>query len=154
MNFGNWFHNVGVEDLKGHAAKVWYLTFGVCSMVPVLFDHILSHVLHFKLIRSCKYFGAMPVMHVNVVIRILCSHNVFLSCCQEPKRMYSVLSGFSFRHIVAIQCFSWVNASSRPILILYPCTLLPALEWLHVEWSSANAASVMELSIWSLTSEQ
>ena len=29
------------------------------------------------LIRSCKYFGAMLVMHLNVVIRILCS----IFCC-------------------------------------------------------------------------
>ena len=64
MNFGNWFHNVGVEYMKDHAAKVWYLTFGVCSMVPVLLDHKLSCVLFFMLIRSCKYLGAMQVMPV------------------------------------------------------------------------------------------
>ena len=72
MNFGNWFHTVGAEYMKDHPAKVWYLTFGVCSMVPPLLDHILSHVLLSMLIRSCKYFGAVPVMHLNVV-RILCS---------------------------------------------------------------------------------
>ena len=77
MNFGNWFHNVDAEYLKDHAAKVWYLTFCVCSMVPVLLDCILSHVLLFMLIRYCKYFGAMPMMHLNVVIRILCS----ILCC-------------------------------------------------------------------------
>ena len=77
MNFGNGFHNVGVEYQKDHAVKVWYLTFGVYSMVPVLLDHILSHVLLFKLIRSCKYLAALLVMHCNVVIRILCS----LLCC-------------------------------------------------------------------------
>ena len=48
MNFGNWFHKVGMEYVKNHAAKVWYLTFGVCSMVPVLVDHILSCVLLFS----------------------------------------------------------------------------------------------------------
>ena len=68
--------------------------------------------------------------------------------------MYSVLSGFSFRHIVSIQCFSCVNASSRSVLILCFCTLLPALKLLHMEWSSANAVSVMGLSILSLISEQ
>ena len=77
MNFGNWFHNIGSEYLKDHVEKFWYLTFGVCSMVPVLLDHILPHVSLFMLIRSCKYFGAMLVMHLNVVVRILCS----ILCC-------------------------------------------------------------------------
>ena len=53
MNFGDGVHNVGAEYLKDHAAKVWYLTFGVCSMVPVLLDCILSCVLFFMLIMSC-----------------------------------------------------------------------------------------------------
>ena len=75
------------------------------------------------------------------------SGDVFLSCCQELKRIYSVLSGFSFRCIVFIQCFSCVNAFSRSVLILCSCTLLPALKLLHMEWSSANAVSAMELSI-------
>ena len=75
--FGNWFHNVGAEYVKDHAVKVWCWTFGVCSMVPVLLDHILSHVLLFMLIRLCKYFGAMLVMNSNVIIRILCS----ILCC-------------------------------------------------------------------------
>ena len=61
--------------------------------------------------------------------------------------MYSILSGFSFRCIVSIQCFSCVNASFRSVLILCSCTLLPALKGLHMEWSSTNAVSVMELSI-------
>ena len=68
-------------------------------------------------------------------------------CCQEPKRIYSVLSGFSFRHIASIQCFSCVSASSRSVFILCSCTLLPALKLLCMEWSSANVVSVMELSI-------
>ena len=82
------------------------------------------------------------------------SGDVFLSCCWEPKKIYSVLSGFSFRHIVSIQCFICVNASSRSVLILCSCTLLPPLKLLHMEWSPANAVSVMELSISSLISEQ
>ena len=77
MNFGSWFHSVGTEYLKDCVAKGWYLTFGVCSMVPVVLDHILSCVLFFMLIMYCKYFGAWPVMHLNVVIRILCS----ILCC-------------------------------------------------------------------------
>ena len=75
------------------------------------------------------------------------SGDVFLSCCWEPKRMYSVLSVPSLRCIASIQCFSCVNASSRSVLILCSCTLLPALKLLHMEWSSANAVSVMESSI-------
>ena len=77
MNFGKWFHNLDTEHLKDHAGKVWFLAFGMCRMVPVLLDCILSHALLFMLIRSCKYFGAMPVMHLNVVVRILCS----ILCC-------------------------------------------------------------------------
>ena len=45
MHFGNWFHSVGAVYMKDHAAKVWYLTFGMCSMMPVLLDHMLSCVL-------------------------------------------------------------------------------------------------------------
>ena len=58
--------------------------------------------------------------------------------------MYSVLSGFSFRHIASIQHLCCVNASSRNVLVLSSSTLLPALKFLHMEWSSANAISVME----------
>ena len=79
--------------------------------------------------------------------------DVFLSCCWEPKRMYSVLSGFSFRHIASIQHYSCVNASSRSVLVLCSSTLLCALRFLHMEWSSVNAVSVMELLIWSLMSK-
>ena len=57
----------------GHAGVL----FGVCSMVPVLLEHILSHILFFMLIRSCKYFGTMPVMHLKVAVRILYS----ILCC-------------------------------------------------------------------------
>ena len=77
MHFGNWFHSVGPVYLKDHAAKVWYFTFGLCSMMPVLLDHMLSCVLFFMLIRSCRYFGTMPMMLLNVVTRILCS----ILCC-------------------------------------------------------------------------
>ena len=73
--------------------------------------------------------------------------DVFLSCCQQLKRMYSILPGFNFRCIVSIQCFSCVNASSRSVLILCSCTLLPALKLLCMEWLSGNAVSVMDLSI-------
>ena len=73
MCLGNLFHSVGALYMKDHAAKVWYFTCGVCSIMPVLLDCMLSHVLFLILIRSCRYFGAMPVMHLNVVIRILCS---------------------------------------------------------------------------------
>ena len=75
------------------------------------------------------------------------SCDVFLSCCQEPKRMYSVLSGFSLRHIISIHCFRCVNVFSRSVLTLCSCSLSPALKMLYMEWSSANAVSVMELSI-------
>ena len=77
MSFGSWFHNVGVEYLKDCATKVWYLTFGMCSMVPVLLECMLSHMLFFMLIRSCKDFGAVPVMHLKVVVKILYS----ILCC-------------------------------------------------------------------------
>ena len=72
------------------------------------------------------------------------SGDVFLNCCWEPKRMYSVLSGFSFRCIASIQHFSCVNASSRSVLVLCSSTLLPALKFLCMEWSSANVVSAME----------
>ena len=107
MYFGNWFLNVGVEYLKDHAAKVCYLTFGVCSMVPVLLDPILSSVLHFKLIRSCKYFGAMLVMHLNVV-RILC----FILCCMGGQcsffRAHDEIKYLFFRiSLVELFCMVW-----------------------------------------------
>ena len=63
--------------MKECAAKVWYFTFGVCSMMPVLLDHMLSHVLFPMLIRSRRCFGVMPVIHLNAVVRILCS----ILCC-------------------------------------------------------------------------
>ena len=186
-------------------------------MVLVLLECILSCMLFFMLIRSYNYFGAMPVMHLNAVMRILYSilccmgsqgsffsahdeleylfsfrislvqmffcfllmcflkfrcwsrnppryltalltaigspwalsgsGDVFLSCFQEPKRMYSLLSEFSFRHIASIQHFSYVNTSSRSVLVLSSSTLLPALKLLHIEWSLANAVSAMELLI-------
>ena len=109
MNFGNWFHNVGAEYMKDCAVKAWYLTFGVCSMVPVLLDHILSCVLFCMLIRSCKYLGAMPVMHLNVVVRISCSilccmgsQCSFFSTCDELK----YLSLFRIS-LVQLFCMDW-----------------------------------------------
>ena len=42
MDFGSWFHNVGAEYLRYHASKVWHLTFGMCNMVPVLLECMLS----------------------------------------------------------------------------------------------------------------
>ena len=69
------------------------LTFGVCGMVPVLGECILSHVLFFMLIRSCKYFGAMPVMHLNVVIRILYS---ILCCIGSRCHFFSVHDEFGY----------------------------------------------------------
>ena len=78
MDFGSWFHNVGAEYLKDCGAKVWYLTFGMCSRLPVLLECMLSHVFFFMLIRSCKYFGAMSVMHH---VRILYS----IHCCMGSK---------------------------------------------------------------------
>ena len=77
MHLGSWFHSVGAVYMKDHDAKVGYFTYGVCSMMPVLLDHMLSCVLFFVLIGSCRYFGTMPVMHLNVIIRILCS----ILCC-------------------------------------------------------------------------
>ena len=55
MHFGNWFHSVGAVYIKDCAAKVWYFTFGGCSMMPVLLDFMLSHVLFFMCIRSLRY---------------------------------------------------------------------------------------------------
>ena len=101
MNFGNWFHKVGAECMKYHAAKVWYLTFGVCSFVPVLLDHILSHVLLFMLIRSCKYFGAISVMHLNVVIRILCS---ILCCMGSQCSFFSAHDELKYLFLFRIGC--------------------------------------------------
>ena len=109
MNFGNWFHNVGAEYVKDHAAKVWYLTFGVFSMVPVLLDCILSCVLLFMLISSCKYFGAMLVMHFNVAARILCS----MLCCMGSQCSFfsahdELEYPFLFRiSLVQLFCMVW-----------------------------------------------
>ena len=108
MNFGNWFHNVGAEYMKGCATKVWYLTFSVCSMVPVLLDHILSCVLFFMLIRSCKYLSAMPVMHLNVVVRILCSILCFMGSQCSFFSAHDELEYLSLFRISLVQLFCMV----------------------------------------------
>ena len=107
MNFGSWFHNFGVEYLKGNATKVCYLTFGECIMVPVLLVSILSCVLLLMLIRSCKDFGTILAMHLNIVIRTLCSilccmgsQCSFFSAHDEPE--YLLLFRISLH-----RCFVW-----------------------------------------------
>ena len=92
--------------MKDRAAKVWYFTFGGCSMMPVLLDCMLSCVLFFMHIRSHRYFGAMPVMHFNV-IRILCS----VLCCIGSQCSFFVptmsLSTYFCWGQVLQKCFVW-----------------------------------------------
>ena len=77
MVLGSWFHSVGAEYLKYLVAKVLYLTLGLCNVIPLLFECMLCLLFFFVLMRSCKYFGAVPVMHlnfdVNILYLILCS---------------------------------------------------------------------------------
>ena len=85
------------------------MTFSVCNMVPVLLDHILSRVLIFKLIRSCKYFGAMPVMHLKVVVRILCS---ILCCMGSQCSLFSAQDELEYLFLFRISlaelfCMDW-----------------------------------------------
>ena len=77
MVLGSWFNIVGEEYLKDLVAKVLHLTWGLCNVIPLLFEYILSLLFFFVLMRSCKYFGAVPVMHLKVDVKflylILCS---------------------------------------------------------------------------------
>ena len=48
IDFASWFHNFGVEYLKDHVTKVWYLNFGMCSMIPVLLKlHVVPYVVFY-----------------------------------------------------------------------------------------------------------
>ena len=77
MYLGSWFHNAGTAYLEDLVAKVLHLTSGLCNMIPLLFECMLSLLFFFMLMRSCKYFGAVLVMHLKVVVRIL--YSIF--CC-------------------------------------------------------------------------
>ena len=139
MNFGNLFHNVSVEYMKDRAAKVWYLTFGVCSMVSVSLDCTLPCLFLFMLIRPCKYFGAMPVMHLNVVIRILCSILCWIgSQCSFFSTHDELKYLFLFRISLAqLFCMVWYFFSvfdGRPsVLVWYKIELLDIyILWRHI----------------------
>ena len=77
MVLGSWFHNVGAEYLKYLVANISYLTLGLCNVIPLLFECMLFLLFFFVLMRSCKHFSAVPVMHlkvdVNILYTILCS---------------------------------------------------------------------------------
>ena len=112
MDLGNWFHYFGVEYLKDRAAKVLYLTSGLCKMIPLLLKHMWSFLFCFVLMRSCMYFGAVLLMHLKVVVRILylifcCignQHNFFNA---DDELEYLFLFKTSLAHMLWIVRFSW-----------------------------------------------
>ena len=70
MVLDSWFHNVGAEYLKDLVAKVLYLTLFFCNVIQLLLECMLSLLFFFVLMRSCKYFVAVPVMHLKIDVNI------------------------------------------------------------------------------------
>ena len=53
------------------------MTLGLCNVIPLLFECMLSILFFFVLMRSCNYFSVVAVMHlkvdVNILYSVLCS---------------------------------------------------------------------------------
>ena len=73
MLAGKLFHNLGPHTLNALAAKVCLVTGGTTNLVEELPECNPSLLgLHF-FIRSCRYFGAMPLVHLYTIVSTLCS---------------------------------------------------------------------------------
>ena len=71
MFFWSSFLSVGAAWLNDLAAKVLYFTGGTFSIIPALFDHMLSLFGLFISIQSMIYFGAVLFIPLYMFMSIL-----------------------------------------------------------------------------------
>ena len=77
MFCGKWFQSKGTESFNEQAVKGLCLTLGIARVVPLLFDLMLSCFGWLIFIKSLRYCGACPPMHLYVMVSILYS----IPCC-------------------------------------------------------------------------
>ena len=75
MSASKLFHKLGPHTLNAHAPKVCLvsLALGTTSLVEELPERNPGLIgIHF-FNKSCRYFGAMPLVHLYIIVSTLCS---------------------------------------------------------------------------------
>ena len=73
MSADKLFHKLGPHTLNDLAAKVCLVTLGTTSLVEELPECNPGLIgIHF-FNKSCRYFGAMPLVHLYTIVSTLCS---------------------------------------------------------------------------------